>query len=118
MLGACKEGAAYDQQLDLRDRQRGNGLHQLMDALVRVEPPAVQYDEVRIGKAELCPQRFGSGAGAKTAGVDAVMQNVGPLRVKGAGFQVILADKLAQRQHAAVDVVHHGGTAGLAVQMR
>ena len=46
------------------------------------------------------------------------MQNVGPLRVKGAGFQVILADKLAQRQHAAVDVVHHGGTAGLAVQMR
>ena len=46
------------------------------------------------------------------------MQNVGPLRVKGAGLQVILADKIAQRQHAAVDVVHHGGAGRLAVQVR
>lgn len=88
--------------------QRGNGLHQLMDALVRVETSAVEHDEILVGKAELRAQRFGCRAGAEAGRVNAVVQNVGPLRVKGTGLQVILADKIAQRQHAAVDVVHHG----------
>ena len=118
LLGAGEEGAAHDQQLDVRLMQRGNSLHQLMDALVRVEPPTVEHDEILVGKAELRAQRFGCRAGAETGRVNAVVQNVGPLRVKSAGLQVILADEIAQRQHAAVDVVHHGGTGRLAVQVR
>lgn len=56
LLGAGEEGAAHDQQLDVRLMQRGNGLHQLMDALVRVEPPTVEHDEILVGKAELRAQ--------------------------------------------------------------
>ena len=46
------------------------------------------------------------------------MQNVGLLRVKRAGAQIILTDEIAHGKHAAVNIIHHGIAGGLAVQMR
>ena len=56
LLGAGKEGAAHDQQFDVGQRQRRDGLHQFVDALVRVKATAVKDDEILIGKAQLGAQ--------------------------------------------------------------
>ena len=40
------------------------------------------------------------------------------LAIRLLGFEIIVADELAQRQHAAVDIVHRVAAGGLAVQVR
>ena len=118
MLGAGKEGAAHDQQFDVGQRQRRDGLHQFVDALVRVKAAAVKDDEILIGKAQLGAQRFGRRAGVKAVRINAVMQNVGALVVNAAGGKVLAADELADGQHAAIDIIHDRGAVCLAVQVR
>ena len=90
---------------------------QLVDALIRLQAAAEQYNKIFRRKAEGSPQRSIRRAGHKAGGINAVVQDVGMLAVQLAGFEVIIADKLAQGQNTAVNGVHLMAAAGLAVQV-
>ncbi len=117
LLGPPEKRAAHDQQLAAAVLHRGQRFQQFVDALVRLQPAAEQHDEILRRKAQRGPQPFVGGAGGEPAGVDAVVQDVGVVAVQAAGLEVLVPDKLAQRQDAPVDLVHRVAAAGQAVQV-
>lgn len=91
---------------------------QLVDALIRLQAAAEQYNKIFRQQSRGTPGSAASaGPGNKAGGINAVVQDVGMLAVQLAGFEVIIADKLAQGQNTAVNGVHLMAAAGLAVQV-
>ena len=86
LLGTAKERAAHNQQLDARVVDILHRFQQLVDALIRLQAAAEQYNKIFRGKAEGSPQRSIRRAGHKAGGINAVVQDVGMLAVQLAGF--------------------------------
>ena len=77
-----------------------------MDALVRLQPAAEQHNKIPRRKAQRGAQRRIGRTGGEQGGVDAVVQDIGPLAVQRACAQVIVTDEFAQCQNPAVDLIH------------